>query len=542
MDRTTKVFIGIIAVTLFIVGGVFAYRFVNNQIDQRAEQKLTPLATASTNGQARPTIVPNSLQSPEPIWAGGTRPNDGKPLYICGADSFGSYFILQQMQVSGKDVENGFHLGIVPFDLNDNYKITEDQRMALMQNGNWQCLLTTLESVVLKNQGVITAIVDESAGADQFWGRNIPTLNDLKGKRITFAKNSVGEYFTYYVLSIAALNPRFDVTLLPQDSVGDAVAFFNEGKADAVAGWEPDIYDAKNSGGAPLLSSSQLRIVVDTIVTSHQAIKDQPDLVQQFHNAWFSTLKAQVENFDGAAQQIAQWGNNDWTYVNTASAGADLRSWLTGVAQADLGDNATIMRDTRPILERLSIARRVWAAAGLTVPATADEQLINPNFIALAAQQPSLQPTGKPLNDTFSIAAKLDLSGIGDDQEAITLAVLPCRRFTFLPESTELTLESRRRLDDCVVPTMKQSVGLLLEVKGSSAWPGPVGKFTEKDIADFALARAQSVVNYLVSQEIDPARFSVTSVLPPEALRQTEDPTIQQEDRFVEMSLVTSGR
>ena len=32
-------------------------------------------------------------------------------------------------------------------------------------------------------------------------------LNDLDGKRITFARGSVGEYFTYYVLSIARLNP-----------------------------------------------------------------------------------------------------------------------------------------------------------------------------------------------------------------------------------------------------------------------------------------------------------------------------------------------
>ena len=62
---------------------------------------------------------------------------------------------------------------------------------------------------------------------------------------------------------------------MPQDSVADAVAFFNSGQADAVSGWEPDIYDAEESSGVPLLSSNQLRIVMDVIVTSRQSIADQ---------------------------------------------------------------------------------------------------------------------------------------------------------------------------------------------------------------------------------------------------------------------------
>jgi outer membrane protein OmpA-like peptidoglycan-associated protein len=89
---------------------------------------------------------------------------------------------------------------------------------------------------------------------------------------------------------------------------------------------------------------------------------------------------------------------------------------------------------------------------------------------------------------------------------------------------------------------MSQSVGLLLQVTGSAAWPGPVGTYTEAEIEEFAQARAQSVVDYLVSQGIDPARFIVDAVLPPEEHRETDDPAIQAEDRFVEMTLITVGR
>ena len=336
-------------------------------------------------------------------------------------------------------------------------------------------------------------------------------------------------------------NPRFDVTLVPQDSVAEAVAAFNDGQADVVAGWEPDIYDAEESGGSPLLSSSQLRIVIDTIVTSHQSIDKKADLVQDFHDAWFDTLKAQFEDFDTAAQQIADWGHNDWTFVYPESASEDFTLWLESVAQADLGDNAAVMRDTRPIINRLEIARRVWAAAGLEVPNDDVDDLVDPNFVARSAQQASLTAGDDPVNDTFSVSANIDLSTVST-ADAATLAVLPCRRFTFLPDSAELTLESRRILDECVVPTMSQSVGLLLQVTGSAAWPGPAGTYSEIEIQEFANARAQSVVDYLVTQGIDPARFLVDAQLPPEEHRESEDPAIQAEDRFVEMTLITVGR
>ncbi|RMG97556.1 MAG: hypothetical protein D6706_08340 [Chloroflexi bacterium] len=542
LDRTRIIFVAIVGIAFLAVCSGLAISFLSERT-----------TTDNNNDNSSVTVVAQpegtpivELDSPEPIWAPGYDPDnadDNLPTYICGADAFGSYFTLQQMQISGKDVEHGFHLGIVPFFLDNDpaYDISEEQRTALLKSGQWDCLLTTLDSVALTSPGVITAIVDESAGADQIWGRDITTINELKDKRIAFARGSVGEYFVYYALSIAQLSPRSDVTLVPQDSVADAIAAFNAGQADVVSGWEPDIYEAEQSGGVPLLSSNQLRIVVDVIVTSRQSINNKPDLVQNFHNAWFDTLKAQVEDFDTAARQIAEWGHNDWSFVYPETASEDLRLWLESVAQADLGDNAFVMRDTRPLISRLEIARRVWAASDVSVPDDDVSELINPGFVLRAADQPSLQANGNPINDTFSISAQLDLSGVSTD-DAATLAVLPCRTFTFLPESTELTLESRRILDNCVVPTLSQSVGLFLRVRGSSAWPKNDPPYTEEDILEIAEGRAQSVVDYLVSQGIDPARFIIEATLPPEDHRNTEDPNIMAQDRFVELTLVTVGR
>jgi ABC-type amino acid transport substrate-binding protein len=542
MDRTRMIFIVIVGIAVIAACGVGAFTMLR-QDDGTATPTAVAATTPNSQTPATPTRPTANVDSPEPIWGPNYDANDGLPTYICGADAFGSYFTLQQMQMAGLDKTNGFHLGIVPFALDGdpNYEISEEQRTALLNSGAWDCLLTTLDSVALTSPGVITAIVDESAGADQLWGRNVETINDLQGKRIAFSRGSVGEYFVYYVLSIAQLSPRSDVTLVPQDTVADAIAIFNSGQADAVSGWEPDIYDAEASGGVSLLSSAQLRIVIDTIVTSRDTIQNQPDLVQSFHNAWFATLKAQVEDFDTAASQIASWGYNDWSFVYPESASDDFAAWLENVAQADLGDNAFVMRDTRPIIDRLSIARRVWSFSNVPVPGDNVEDLINPGFVLRAAEQAGLQPNGRPVNDTFSISQQLDLGGV-TTSAAETLVVLPCRTFTFLPESTELTLESRRILDNCVVPTLSQSVGLFLKVEGSSAWPANNPPYTEADILEVAEGRAQSVVTYLVSQGIDPARFVIDAVLPPEDHRNTDDPNKQAEDRYVELTLITVGR
>ena len=540
LDRTRIIFIAIIGVAALVICGVAAYSIIGNITDDSGTDVVASTDSTNDNGSE---VTAVNLDSPDPIWGPNYDVDDGMPSYVCGADAFGSYFTLQQMQMSGKDIEHGFHLGIVPFFLNDDpqYDVSEEQRTALLDSGSWNCLLTTLDSVALSSPGVITAIVDESAGADQLWGRDIDTINDLQNKRIAFSRGSVGEYFVYYALSIAQLSPRSQVTLVPQDSVEDAIDAFNNGQADVVSAWEPNIYDAEASGGVKLLSSEELRIVIDVVVTSRQSIQTNADLVQNFHNAWFDTLKSQVEDFDTAAQQIADWGNNDWSFVYPETATDDFAIWLESVAQADLGDNAFVMRDTRPIISRLEIARRVWAASDVSIPDDDVEELLNGGFVLRAADQASLQPNGKPVNDTFSISAQVDLSGVSTDAAA-TLAVLPCRTFAFLPESTELTLESRRILDDCVVPTMTQSIGLFLRVRGSSAWPANDPPYTEADILEVAEGRAQSVVDYLVSQGIDPARFIVEATLPPEANRGTDDPNIQAQDRFVELTLVTAGR
>src|SRR5690606_6321537 len=108
----------------------------------------------------------------------------------------------------------------------------------------------------------------------------------------------------------------------------------------------------------------------------------------------------------------------DWSFVYPETAAEDLELWLESVAQADLSDNSAVMRDPRPLVSRLEIARRVWAAAGLEVPDDDPADLVEPGFVARAAQQANLASTGTPVNDTFSISANIDLSTVSTDDAA----------------------------------------------------------------------------------------------------------------------------
>lgn len=526
-------------------------------------------ANSDTNATLDAKFVSIRADLPPLMVGSSFTPDDGKPVYICSVATFGSYLTAMQMQTSGRDIAHGFHLAIYPWELNDTYNLTEEQGNALIVEGKLDCDFNTVDGVAQFNQGVITAIIDESAGGDGMWARNVNSIYDLKDKRIAYVKNSSPDFFLRYALSIAQIDPKA-VQLLPVDTVEDALNLFKTGQADVVSAWEPQLSEAGAAGGRPLITSEQLRIIVDVIVTSRQSIANKPQLVQAFHDAWFETLKAQSEDVNLAAKQIARWGLNDWTGISTSNTEQDLRGAMALIAQASLSDNARLMQNTAPLTNLLSTSRQIWKSAGAAVTEVgALESLIDPQFVQHSAAQPQLISNVAVLNKNFSLAAAsttprtatLSVTALPSTLAATpltqtttadgtlapltdlsALTVLPCRRFAFLPDSAELTADSRRVLDLCVVPALQQRAGAYLLIKGSAAWPGPQGTYSEAQIRSISQARAQAVANYLISQKIDPARLKAEAVLPPQEHWETIDPTIQLGDRYVEMTLLTTGR
>ena len=598
MNRTRALFIVLIllAIAAVVAAGVLRYGSFQNmlqaiQTGQIASapriQLATPATTAAATGQPanklrltatavagqaadQPTVAApvevttapaaNAPAQPTgflaPIWGPNYKENDGLGNIICGAYAFSADYPLQQIQMSGLDIKNGFHLGIVPFYLNENYIVSAKDRADALESGKLDCLLTTFDLMALEDPGVLTAFINESAGADQIWARGINSLNELRGKRIAFEANGPSAYFVYDLLSTVQLTPQ-DVTLLPQQDQNTSIEVFNKNEADVVAGWEPVIFAAEKSGGKPLVTTKDFRSILGGIVISRKAMQEKRTVIQLFHNAWFEAVAQWETDFPTSAQQIAAWGHNDYLGVSKENAAADLTKLLGGVAEASLADNVRAFSNVSSVVARVLTARKLWASVGNKVPTSDVTTVINPEFVQNVAKSVQVDPeaVSKFVNNTFSLGrTKLPVqnpAGTASDPAAAptadaianstVIATLPCSRFEFVPNSAQLQQASQQQLRDCAVRVLQQNITLYVKVKGSSAWPGPKGTFTQAQVETTARGRAQSIVDYLVSQGINKDRFVVEWTLPPEDHRETTDVVKQSQDRYVELTLLVAG-
>ncbi len=564
------------------VPGVFAVKLqlpatVIGPLPTQTVKRTPATVTAAPTGAPTPESIRIALFNPKPVpvaltggpnplFAPNYDPADKRPTYVCGTDSFASYITLLQIQVSGLDVQHGFHLGLVPLQFNDReYALSQQDIDTALKTGAWDCNPNTVDGVASTNNGVITAIVDESAGGDGIWARNLSTIYDLKGKRIAYVAGSSSEFFARYALSVAQLDPATDAILMPFDTPDEAVQAFNAGGADAVSAWEPQLSEAGKGGGRPLVTSDQLRIIVDAMITSRKSIDECPVVVQAFHDAWFEALKYQFEHFERAASQIGAWGHADWSGISADNSAKDFGAALKQIAQADLNDNVYVLNNPEPIFNLMNASRKVWSLAR-KVPTEPVQNLIDTRFVKASAELGNLSTAAHPINNTFSLSAAAQANSLASapvtpvthttavaapmtvaptlvaSSETEALTVLPCRRFTFLPDSSVLTDASRRVIDLCVIPTLQQRAGAFLRIRGSAAWPGPKGSYTETKIMEMAVGRAKAIADYLATQKIGAERLIIEGMLPPPEHREINDPVVQIEDRFVEMTLISSGR
>jgi len=495
---------------------------------------LTP--TPSLLDTATPTVeMPPTASPPQPEL----------PEFSCLVSSYGSYFPALQIDEQGLDVANGFDLRVIPLDLPEGQTAYgEAELVEKVRSGEWDCVLNTLDSFGRHgNYGVITAIIDESAGADQVWARpGIETLNDLEGQRIAFFGDSVSEFMVLALLNLVGLGPQ-DVTLLPQESPSDAVALFNNGDADVVSAWEPDVLDAELSGGHLLIGSDTVRYISDVIVVSDEAVAQKPEVVQAFHRVWFQALKQQFEELPEAAASIARWTSpewesayNDWTYVYPDTAEDDMRLWLEHIAQAGLSPNRLVMQNPTVIEERLRLVRQIWAQTDAALPPLDEKAAVDPRFVlALDPDDSILRTDGKPVNTTFIMGGAPDYPIMPPELAISPIASLQqAQKITFREGSAQLIPEDMALLDSHVVPILRTST-FYLKITGTSAASGPQGSYTDEQILEFGERRANAVAQYLSNCGISLNRLIITSILP------GMDAT-QEETRMVSLELFEAFR
>jgi NitT/TauT family transport system substrate-binding protein len=497
-------------------------------------------ATAIPERGPTPAPQPNATIAPQQPTAPPAEGASEGGTVTFAFDSFPSYFPGIIAEVRGLMAQRGYELQLVPFSLDGQNEFSEAERFDRLRSGEWDVLATTLDGFARQGDpaiGAITTVVDESAGADKLVAApDIATINDLRGRRVAYSEGSVGEFFLYYALSLAGLGPG-DVTLVARPTVADAVAAYTAGEADAVSAWEPDVQAAEQAGAQVLIASDELRAILDVLITSRQSIEAKGPAVQAFHDAWYEALKLTTDDPAAAGQAVVEWGNTDWT---TIAEPGDLAASLESLAQATLGANQIAFRSPDILLARLREAQQVWRNAAVEVPQGDLAQMVDGRFVAASAQNQALFSAQPPVNSSFLLTSRVDLPQLSEEQaeQAEAVVQLPIEQIEFEPDSLRLTEQARRDLLEQVLPVLRSST-LYLRIDGSSAWPGPPGRFSAEEIRRFALDRATSVATFLTQQGINPNRLIIGTLEPqfPNALDEAQ----LAQDRIVRFTLVSPG-
>lgn len=525
------------------------------------------------SGQTTPALIVSSgtavndtaTESATPPATGITEPpptDQLLPVFTCLAPAWAGYYPLQLIEAQGIDQQLGFDLRIIAAGYPGQHDYTEDEMAAALAQGEIDCLFNTLDSLALRgNYGVLTAFVDEVAGADEIWVRDpaITTINDLSDKRISFAGNSTAEYMAYYWLAIPGLLPK-NITAnvdnnnicpqtgsfypMPADSTQAAVAMFQRGEVDAVLGWQPEISLAQAADTRKLADDRNIRMSLDVLLVSHQAVAARSTLVQRFHEAWFIALHRLLGNPNDSAQALLAWANAqhpdyaDWMGLDPSDPAGSLQTLLQPIAQATLLINQVIFDTPTDIYDLLQYQQQIWRSGGRTNVVTFDyPSAIDTRFVESLRGRTDLTNHAPPINNDFSFGAQTTADTDATSQTLVNLPLI------FNPNDSQLSETGRQVLERCIVPILRHTTAnIKVVISASSAWPGPTGTYTEADIRAYAQQRAKNVKLALVNNQINPSQIIEEIIIPPVERQNILDQALMVQDRFVRIRLEEFGR
>lgn len=498
---------------------------------------LTPAASSGARSTGISSTAAAVAPSP-PAASAASSTAPGSSITVA-YDAYAPYLPVRIAATTGIAAQRNLTLNQVPFGLTSETTYNEAARRKAVEDGTFDILLTTLDSVALfenDRTGKVIALIDESAGADKIVARQpVARLNDLRGKRIAYSAGSVSEFFLYASLGLAGLTAR-DVTLAPTENITEAVALYTNGAADALVGWEPNIGDAlKNPDTKVVLGSDNYRAILDVIVVSNKALTQKPDAVQAFVDSWFAAVKLTTDEPVAAGQAVVASGDTDWTGVTKP---ADYTDQLALVAQATLGQNAVALQDPATLAGRIAEIQATWNNAGKQLPPVDPARLVENRFVVAAEGKTELQSSSPPANASFVLTSRIQVPKLTPDQIGQTrpVAELPLKFIQFEPDSATITAQSKQDLLAQVLPILKQTPGLYLKVEGMAAKPIGV---SDADVEQTARDRTSAVISFLVGQGIDPNRL-LGSTLKPEH-PDSPDENVLKLDRKVVFILSAAG-
>ena len=187
----------------------------------------------------------------------------------------------------------------------------DSARRDAFKQGMLDCEAGTIDLLVSKRaEGTpVVAVleIDHSTGSDGIVAtKDIKTIEDLRGKKVAFARDDVGETFISYLFHKKGLSLD-DITIVPRKP-DDAWQAFLEGQVDAAVTWEPWLSKAAQRPGGHILTSTRAEpdIIIDTLNIRQDIVKNNPELVKGLMRGWFKAVTYCKEHPVEASEIIAK--------------------------------------------------------------------------------------------------------------------------------------------------------------------------------------------------------------------------------------------
>jgi NitT/TauT family transport system substrate-binding protein len=194
-------------------------------------------------------------------------------------------------------------------------------------------------------------------------GRNVESMEALKGKRVGVARGTGSETFWLSVVSKLNLNPA-DYTIVNVEAP-EMVAALERGNIDAFAVWEPWPTRALRaiSGTKILLSNEQIQIVRNYVYMNRGWAEGNAEATQRFMRALVQAQEFCASSPAEAAQQVSRFLRLDRALVAELMTKVEYKMNLTSDSVANIQLAIDQLRGMNRLSREVTPAGVIWPGA-----------------------------------------------------------------------------------------------------------------------------------------------------------------------------------
>ncbi|WP_137936019.1 phosphate ABC transporter substrate-binding/OmpA family protein [Chitinivorax sp. B] len=523
MARLTPLAKGLITVAVLGSATAVAWHFGLKDIVQRMSNSQ-PMSGADAGQRTDVTATSGKATPSAPEKVSGTLGSNGNPLKV-SIVSFHGY--APALVANGKSLttqsgsifdRQGVQVKLViQDDIPTLSTIFESKaaHCAWRTSDFWAQEQPNLRNAGLDARAVM--VVDNTQGADAIITRDpaIKSVEDLAGRNIAMLQFTPSHGMVIDALDSSSLTARKKasvkmVFINAEEGTAGVRAALEAGNVDAAALWDPDLSLAlKKIPGAKVVYSTKTasNLIYDVMVCDQRVLQDPVNqaAIQGFVSGWMAGIDAAKAKPDDAVEALVN--TEEFFALLAKDQGKPfIKSLFNNLVWTGLEDNARILGLAGGTNHYERVYRRfdgIYRAAGALAnpksPVIEPQDSVDLRYIKTlldknkAAQQAATKPEYS-FSDTGREAA-------ASKEATVTKPV----RVGFASGSAELTKRAQKTIDDEMVPFIENNGSAYFEISGNTDATG--ARDTNMRLSQ---ARAQAVVNYLVSQwEFDRARFKI---------------------------------